>query len=104
MSKVVVHHNAAKYLKRLPEESRSRIKALLRGLEQSPRDQPGVKPMLGEWIGYHRVRAGKFRIVFWFDEKEDIVYVDHIGPRGDIYKLFNSDQMPKCQMPEAKRP
>jgi mRNA interferase RelE/StbE len=73
-------------LKHLPEESRRRIQTLLRGLEQSPLDQPGVKPMLGEWTGYHRVRAGKFRIVFWFDDKDDVVYVDHIGPKGDIYK------------------
>ena len=86
MSKVVVHRNAAKYLKRLPEESRIRIKKLLKELQQNPLDQPGVKRMLGEWAGYHRLRTGKFRIIFWFDERDDIVYVDHIGPRGDIYK------------------
>ena len=86
MSKIVVHRNAAKYLKRLPEESRTRIKELLKQLEQNPLDQPGVKRMLGEWAGYHRLRAGKFRVVFWFDKRDDIVYVDHIGARGDIYK------------------
>jgi len=42
--------------------------------------------MAGEWSGYHRLRIGKYRIIYWFDEKEDIVYVDHIGPRGDVYK------------------
>jgi mRNA interferase RelE/StbE len=86
MSKVVVHRNAAKYLKRLPEGTRTRIKERLKELEQRPLDQPGVKRMLGEWVGYHRLRAGRFRVVFWFDERDDIVYVDHIGPRGDIYK------------------
>lgn len=86
MSKVVIHRNAAKYLKRLPEEARTRIKERLKELAQRPLDQPGVKRMLGEWAGYHRLRAGRFRVVFWFDERDDIVYVDHIGPRGDIYK------------------
>jgi mRNA interferase RelE/StbE len=86
MSKVVIHRNAVKYLERIPDESRSRIKGLLKELEKGPLDQPGVKRMLGEWAGYYRLRAGKFRIVFCFNEKEDIVYVDHIGPRGDIYK------------------
>jgi mRNA interferase RelE/StbE len=86
MSKVVVHHNADKYLKRLPGENRRRLKELLKELKQDPLDHPGIKRMLGEWTGYYRLRAGKFRIVFWFDEKEDIVYVDYIGPRGDIYK------------------
>jgi len=42
--------------------------------------------MAGEWGGYHRIRAGKLRIIYWFDEKGDVVYVDHIGPRGDVYK------------------
>ncbi len=26
------------------------------------------------------------RIIFWLDEIENVLYVDHIGPRGDIYK------------------
>ena len=42
--------------------------------------------MHGEWSGYHRIRLGKLRAIFWYDSKEDIVYVDHIGPRGDVYK------------------
>jgi len=86
MSKVIVHRHAAKYLKRLPRDTRQRIKNILEQLEQNPLDQPGIKHMAGEWDGYHRIRAGKLRIIYWFDEKEDVVYVDHIGPRGDVYK------------------
>jgi mRNA interferase RelE/StbE len=86
MSKVKVHQKAAKYLQRLPKDSKARIKEILTGLEVNPLGQPHVKHMVGEWDGYHRIRAGKFRIIFWFDEKEDIVYVDHIGARGDVYK------------------
>jgi mRNA interferase RelE/StbE len=86
MSEVIVHRNAAKYLQRLPEEIRERIKKTLKRLEESPLEQSGVKNMVGEWAGYHRIRIGKIRIIFWFDEKEDIVYVDYIGPRGDVYK------------------
>ncbi len=86
MSKVIVHRHVAKYLKRLPSDIKHRVKNILVQLEQNPLDQPGVKHMVGEWAGYHRIRVGKLRIIYWFDEKEDIVYVDHIGPRGDIYK------------------
>ncbi len=42
--------------------------------------------MLGEWAGWHRIRIGDMRVIFWFDEDEDIVYIDHIGYRGDVYK------------------
>jgi len=86
MNKVIVHRNAAKYLKYLPKNEKQRIKNILRRLEQNPLECPGVKHMVGEWSGYHRIRSGKFRIIFWLDEIENVLYVDHIGPRGDIYK------------------
>lgn len=86
MSKVKVHRHAAKYLQRLPKDSKERIKDVLKRLEVTPLEQPDVRHMVGEWAGYHRIRVGKLRIIFWFDEKDDVVYVDHIGPRGDVYK------------------
>lgn len=86
MSKVIVHRHAAKYVQRLPKETTERIKNTLKKLEDNPLENPDVKHMVGEWAGYHRVRVGKMRIIFWFDDKEDVVYVDYIGPRGDVYK------------------
>ena len=41
--------------------------------------------MAGDWAGYHRVRVGNVRVIFWID-KDNLISVDHIGPRGDIYK------------------
>ena len=86
MSNIIVHRHAAKHLKRLPKETKDRIKDILKQLENNPLKHSGIKQMFGEWAGYHRIRVGKLRIIFWFDTKEDIVYVDHIGPRGDVYK------------------
>jgi len=86
MSKVIVHQHAAKYLKRLPKETKERIIEILKGLEDNPLGQSNVKHMVGEWAGYHRIRAGKLRIIFWYDQSDDVVYIDHIGPRGDVYK------------------
>jgi mRNA interferase RelE/StbE len=86
MSKVIVHRHAAKYLERLPSKRKDRIKSLLRQLAHDPLGHPDVIHMAGEWAGYHRIRVGKLRIIFWFDQKDDVVYVDHIGPRGDVYK------------------
>jgi len=42
--------------------------------------------MVGEWKGYYRIRMGDVRIIFWLDTQEMMVYVDHIGPQGDVYK------------------
>lgn len=86
MSKVIVHRRAANYLQSLPKAEKKRIKNILKQLGESPLEFSGVRHMLGEWAGYHRIRVGNIRIIFWFEKTEDIVYVDHIGRRGDVYK------------------
>jgi len=59
MSRVIVHRHAANYHKRLPKETRDRIKEMLKQLENNPLGQSGIKQMFGEWAGYHRIRVGK---------------------------------------------
>jgi mRNA interferase RelE/StbE len=86
MNKIIVHHSAAKYLQRLPKNIQEHIKTTLKQLEINPLEHADVKAMAGEWTGYYRLRIGKFRIIFWYDKKESIVYIDHIGARGDVYK------------------
>ena len=44
------------------------------------------REVVGQMLDYHRLRTGKYRIIYWFDDKEDIIYVDHVGPGGDVYK------------------
>ena len=67
MTQVIVHRHAVKYLNRLPQENKNRIKEILGELEDNPLGQSNVKHMVGEWAGYHRIRVGKFRIIFWYD-------------------------------------
>lgn len=86
MYRVIVHRRAARYLQRLPGPQRERIRALLRDLASAPMDRSDVRPMAGEWAGYYRIRLGDTRLIFWVAEQEMTVYVDHIGPRGDVYK------------------
>jgi len=87
--KVVIHRRAASYLKRLPNTQKytqkERLKKALSELARDP-FRPGVKAMAGEWRGYYRLRIGDIRVIFWPDLKTKTIYVDYIGPRGDIYK------------------
>lgn len=62
------------------------LQSLLSDLALEPVRRPDVNPMVGEWKGYYRIRVGDMRIIFWLDTQEMTVYVDHIGPRGDVYK------------------
>lgn len=45
-----------------------------------------IKKMKGEWVGYYRLRERKMRIIFSIDFDEQIIYVDRIDYRGNIYK------------------
>ncbi len=86
MFKIVVHKRAAGYLRRLPSEHKERIRDAIKTLAATPNEQLHVKQMVGDWKGYSRLRISKFRVIFWIDSNKNILYVDHIGTRGDIYK------------------
>lgn len=86
MSKVVVHHRAANYVRKLPNPQKSRLKQLLKDLENKPLAHPQVRQMVGDWAGYYRIRLGDMRVIFWYEAETDTVFVDYIGARGDIYK------------------
>ena len=86
MFKIIVHKRALKYLNKLPSFRKTKIKELLTGLINNPIQREDVKPMLGEWKGYYRIKIGNIRLIFWVDQDKKIIYVDHIGPRGDVYK------------------
>jgi len=86
MAKVIVHRRAAKYLRNLSKDEMEKIKLALKRLGDNPLHYPGVKNMVGEWSGYSRIRIGNLRVIYWFDESGNTISVDHIGPRGDIYK------------------
>jgi len=86
MSRVVIHRRARRYLQRLSRPDQERVRAALQGLAEDLAAYPGVVHMAGEWAGYQRIRIGDLRVIFWYDEQDDIIYVDHLGPRGGIYK------------------
>lgn len=85
MYQIVVHKRAVKYLKKLPDPQKEKIKETLSKLAQNPFEFHNVKNMAGEWVGYKRMRIGDFRVIYCIDKGENTIYVDHIGPRGDVY-------------------
>ena len=86
MFELVIHRRASRYFRRLPQNLQNRINNVLRQLRPSPLQISGLKKMAGDWAGYHRLRVGHIRIIVWIDESAKIIYVDHIGPRGDVYR------------------
>jgi mRNA interferase RelE/StbE len=79
--KVELSPKAAKYLTRLNEPIKGRIKIALHKLSNEP-PQGDIKAMSGQ-DGY-RLRIGGYRILFGIKDNK-IVIID-IGLRGQIYK------------------
>ena len=65
MATLIVHRQAANYLKKLPKVRKEKIKTSLRRLEENPLDYPKIKDMVGEWTGYSRIRIGNLRVIYW---------------------------------------
>lgn len=86
MFQIVLHRRPLRYYKRLDEKVRQQLRARFEALARDPLGAPGVKPMAGEWKGYHRLRHGDLRVIFAVDAENRTVVIAHLGPRGDVYK------------------
>ncbi|MEG2098081.1 MAG: type II toxin-antitoxin system RelE/ParE family toxin [Pseudoflavonifractor sp.] len=78
---------ALKYLAKIDKASVERIKDAIAGLALKP-PAGDIKPMEGYNDGRFRLRVGKYRVIFKYEDDNsiDILYIIDIGPRGDIYK------------------
>lgn len=78
---------AIKYLQGLPKKLRDSIRNAIIGLAEQP-PKGDIKPMQGYKDGRHRLRVGKYRVIYRYskDGELDILVVMEIGSRGDIYK------------------
>ncbi|MGQ9558559.1 MAG: type II toxin-antitoxin system RelE family toxin [Desulfurispora sp.] len=84
--KVVLSHNAERYLGRLDRKTQKRIVFALRRLASNPLDnQLDIKPLRGR-AGEYRLRIGPYRIIYTLQRDVLLVYVVYIGTRGDVYK------------------
>ena len=45
-----------------------------------------VKKLKGEWVGFHRIRKGKLRIIVAFDFERHSVLIERVDWRGGVYK------------------
>jgi mRNA interferase RelE/StbE len=83
--KLLMHSVPEKYLGRLCEPDKSRIKAALDGLKKKPQEGD-VRPVTGQ-PGYFRLKIGNYRVLFRY--REDDILITHIDPRGQSYRKKN---------------
>ncbi len=81
---VRIRRSALNYLNKLNVSSHRRLAAAVEGLSEVP-PTGDVRPLTGQ-AGAYRLRVGGFRLLFHIDHQQEIIFVDAIGSRGDIYK------------------
>jgi mRNA interferase RelE/StbE len=83
--RVLLRPAAAKYLERLGEPNRGRIKAAFEDLSREP-PKGDIRPVTGQ-KGYFRLRTGDFRALYRIEA--GAIIVTNIDPRGQVYKKKN---------------
>jgi mRNA interferase RelE/StbE len=83
MATVKLTPGADEQMARLPKKARERVAKMLIRLEAWP-TVSGTKALSGNLAGWHRARVGDYRVRFHVEG--DIVIVDKIGHRKDVYE------------------
>jgi mRNA-degrading endonuclease RelE of RelBE toxin-antitoxin system len=90
MRAIVLHRRAARYLSRMPRDRAAQVRDALREVAglANVADHPDIKQMSGDMAGWLRLLVGSYRAILQvtITQIDEVVYVDAIGPRGDIYK------------------
>jgi len=78
---------AVKAINGMDRDTKARIRAGILGLTQKP-PVGDIKPIQGYHDGRHRLRVGKYRVIYKFglEKSLEILHIIDIGSRGDIYK------------------
>lgn len=48
-------------------------------------DQISPLPLTGNLSGFYKLRIGDYRVIYEFDKKDQIIYINRIGHRREIY-------------------
>jgi len=81
---VVLRQEARRYLKRLDLVTQRRLVQALDELCSDPL-KGDIRPLHGQ-SSVFRLRVGGYRIFFRVQFAKRVIFVEAIGPRGDVYK------------------
>lgn len=82
------HSRALKFLKKnkIPEEEILEIIKKVIKKFQGEKINIDIAKLKGEWLGFHRIKIGKLRIIAEFNFDKKRIYIEVIDWRGKAYK------------------
>jgi mRNA interferase RelE/StbE len=81
-----VYKQAARYYQKLSSDKQRKINGALDEIGKEPFEGMHIKKLKGELTGKYRYHAGDYRIIYSVDKRNRNIYIEAIGPRGDVYK------------------
>ena len=84
MYEVRLSRSANRYYQRVDIDTARRLEQCFSQLNQNPFAASNVRPIRGR-RGLYRYRVGSIRVLFNVNQRERIVLIITIGPRGDVY-------------------
>ena len=84
MYAVRITRKAIKAMSRIPRRDRLRLGATIDALTSAPKPA-NSKPLRGTRNG-HRLRVGRYRVVYTIEKRKLVVRVIRVGLRKDIYR------------------
>lgn len=84
--KIRYSKKSLKFLAKQDAAAVRRIRSAIEKLTHTP-PEGDIKPLQGS-DGKMRLRVGSFRVIYWYSVENglEILMIDEIGNRGDIYK------------------
>jgi mRNA interferase RelE/StbE len=86
MYKVSIHKKAIKYYEGLNDKTADKINRAIGEISEKPFEGAHIKKMRGNYEGKYRYAIGDLRIVYRINTEREIVLIEAIGHRGDVYK------------------
>ncbi len=90
--KIEISHTALKFLEKLDESNRNRIREKINLLRNSieeygiiPYKTLDIKTLKGNWYPLKRLRIGKIRVLFFIEYESETIKIAEIDNRGSIY-------------------
>jgi len=88
MYNIEFSRKAAKYYQRADNIIIKRLNLAFTRLAEDPFQLYNIKKLSGELKGSYRLRLGDMRIIYSVDAEKNIVFIEDIGFRGDVYKSW----------------
>lgn len=82
--KIQIEKRVLKQITSLPKPFKNQIKTFITALSENPRPTGIIKLQRSKSI--YRQRKGKFRIIFFIDDKNKYVTILKVGHQKNIYK------------------